>query len=286
MLVLPNSMSETDIDQKVKSVTQTFDEYILQRVVRAWGTTYMTEIINRNLGNPSPGATSKSLAVEQFFKEWGRIALWGEKDEGFHPTTFEWFGLTDGFLTNVDKSHYIGLVGINYSLIRTRPEKAWGTFDIPIFNKMLADKAYMIQGTPVLICGESFYTDFVTMINYMTQSIPSIVSDWKVVGRRFEASSGLIIEVLPSDEMSLNGMKNKAILAEKESLRIIQLQNYPTDIVEIKNENPLLSNGFIHGVKGFVNLNPDATWVFTLDNALQNATLASYQNYILGVPQP
>lgn len=284
-LVMPNTMPENEIDQRIKNMTQTFDEFILQRTVRAWGTSRMVEIISQNLGIQSPGAQSKALAIEQFYKEWGRTALWGEKDEGFTDTG-EWWGLTDGFLTNVDKSHFIGLVGINYSLIRSRPEKAWGSFDIPIFNKMLADKAYMMQGTPILICGENFYTDFVTMINYMTQNIPTIVSEWKVVGNRFRASSGIELEVIPSDEMSLNGMKNKAILAERESLRIINLQNYPTDIVEIQNENPLLENGFIHGVMGFVNTNPDGTYVFTLDPALRDATLASYNEYKLGIPQP
>lgn len=284
-MLLPNSVPEDEIDQKVMNYTVTFEEGIMQRVVRAWGGRRMSEIINRNLGNPSPVVQSKQIAIEQFFKQWELAALWGEKNEGFDEN-YEWYGFTDGLLTGLPKEHYVGLVPINYSLLRTRPEKAFGSFDFPIFNKILEDKGYIGSQRKILLCGANFHTNVTTMFNYMTQNIPNIVSEWKVVGNRFQSSNGLTVDIVPSDTMSLNGMTNKGILYDPETFKIVQLQNYPTDIVEIANENPLKSNGFIHGVQAFVNLNPDSTWVFTIDEALKDATLASYNNYKLGVVHP
>lgn len=284
-MILPNSVPEDEIDQKIMNYNVTFEEGIMQRVVRAWGGRRMSEVVNANLGNPSPVAQSKQIAIESFFKQWELAALWGEKDEGFDEN-YEWYGFTDGLLTKVDKSHYVGLVPINYSLLRSRPEKAFGSFDFPIFNKILEDKGYIGSQRKVLLCGANFHTNITTMFNYMTQNIPNIVSEWKVVGNRFTSSNGLTVDIVPSDTMSLNGMTNKAILYDPAAFKIVQLKNYPTDIVEINNENPLKSNGFIHGVQAFVNLNPDSTWVFTIDEALKNATLASYNEYKLGVVHP
>lgn len=282
-MLLPNAMAEDEIDQKIYSVTGTWAEGIMQRSVRAWGAGAMQEIINKNLGNGSILDKNKTMAVERFWEQHELSALWGEQSEGWDPETNLWYGTTDGLLTNVPKSHYVGLVPINYANIRVRPEKAFGSFDIPIFNKILEDKGYIGSQNKVMLCGANFYTNFATMINYMTQNVPEIKSEWKVTGRRFSSSNGLTVDFVPSDTMSLNGMTNKGILMDPSTFRMIQLANYPTDIVQIANENPLKSNGFIHGVFAFVNLNPDSTWVFTLDSALDSATLASYQSYMLGV---
>lgn len=282
---LPNSMPEDQIDQKIYNLNQTWAEGLMQRMVRAFGTGRMAEIINQNLGNPSPLARNKQQAIKDFYDQWELAALFGEKAEGFTEEG-EWYGFTDGLLVDVPKSHYIGIVPITYQNIRERPVKAFGTFDIPIFNLVMERAAYIGSQNKVLLAGNSIYRDFTTMINYMTQQVPDIKSEWKIVGKRFTTSNGLTIDVVPSDKMSLNGMDNKAILFDRSAFKKVELQNYPTDIVEIQNENPLKSNGFIHGVMAFVNTNPDSTWVFTSDENLANATLASYKEYIVGVEHP
>ena len=282
---LPNSMPEDQIDQKIYNFTQTWAEGIMQRMVRAWGSGRMGEIINQNLGNPSPLARSKQQAIADFYDQWELAALWGERAEGFTEEG-EWWGLTDGLLTDVPKSHYVGIVPITYQNIRSRPEKAFGSFDIPIFNLILERAAYIGSENKIMLCGNDVYRDFTTMINYMTQAVPDIKSEWKIVGKRFTTSNGLTIDFVPSDKMSLNGMSNKAILFDRSAFKKVELKGYPTDIVEINNENPLKSNGFIHGVMAFVNTNPDATWVFTSDPNLAKATYASYKDYIIGVEHP
>lgn len=282
-MLLPNSMPEDEIDAKVYGLTMTWQEGLMQRSLEPWGSGHLSEIINRNLGNASPAQKNRRQAIEDFYKKMELAALWGEKDEGWDVETQDWWGLTDGLLTNIPKSHYIGIVPPTYTNIRTRSEKAWGSFDIPIFNKILEDKAYMGSQNKIALCGADGYTAFSTMINYMTQNIPEIKSDWKVVGRRFQSSGGLTVDFIPSDTMTLNGMRNKIILFDPSVFKLVNLEGYPIDIVEIQNENPLKKNGFIHGVYAFMDMNPDAHWVFTLDQTLASATLSSYTSYLMGV---
>jgi hypothetical protein len=84
--------------------------------------------------------------------------------------------------------------------------------------------------------------------------------------------------------MTLNGFGNKAIMVDPSAFRLVGLKDYPTDIIEISNENPLKSNGFIHGVYAFVDLNPDAHWVFTIDDNLASTTGATFANLVTGIP--
>jgi len=282
-MLLPNSMPEDEIDAKVYGLTMTWQEGLMQRSLEAWGSGHLGEVINRNLGNASPAQKNRKMAIDDFYKKMELAALWGEKAEGWDVETLDWWGLTDGLLTNIPKSHYVGIVPPTYTRIRTRPEKSWGSFDIPIFNKLIEDKGYMGSQNKVMLCGADAYTAFSTMINHMTQDIPAIVSDWKVVGRRFQSSGGLTVDFIPSDTMTLNGMRNKMIMFDPSVFKLVNLEGYPIDIVEIQNENPLKSNGFIHGVYAFMDMNPDAHWVFTLDEAFESVTLATYTSYLMGV---
>src|SRR5690606_6174898 len=203
----------------------------------------------------------------------------------FDPETGDWWGLTDGLLANIPAEHWIGLVPLRPHLIRSNPQYAFGSWDIPIFNKILEDKVYMGGTEKVALCSNQVYTQFTTMINYMTQDVPEIKSEWKVVGRRFMSSSGLTVDFVPSDKMSLNGLHNKMILFDKSQFRLVNLENYPdSDIVEVQNENPLKQNGFIHGVYAFLDLNPDAHWVFTFDSNLATTTGATFAEACLGLP--
>lgn len=283
-LLLPNSMKEDEIDAKISGVTQTWRENIMQRSLKAWGAGHMQEVINRNLGNKSPLERDKRMAVENFFAEMELNALWGEQSEGFDPETGDWWGTTDGLLTTIPKSHYVGIVPPNYPYIRQTPAIAWGSFDIPIFNKLLEDKGYFGSERKTILCGADAYTAFSTMINHMTQDVPDIKSEWNVTGKSFQTSGGLTVDFVPSDTMTLKGMRNMMVMFDQSTFRKVDLQGYPIDIVEVKNENPLKSNGFIHGVYSFANLNPDASWIFILDSNLQTATFdATYAENILGV---
>lgn len=283
-IILPRAMKEDEIDAKIKGYTQTWGTGIMQRNLKAWGGGTLGEIISRNLGRPSPMAKSRQEAIEEYYAEWEWASLWGEKNEGWDSETNYWWGMTDGLLTNIPASHHIGLVPINYSKLYSEPKYAWGSFSIPIFTKIFADKMYMGSENKIMLCGEEGMRSFMTMINQMTQNVPDIKSEWKVTGKRFSVDGGLTIDFVQSDKMSLSGLKNKMILIDPSAFRLVNLEGYPTDIVEVQNENPLKKNGFIHGVHAFIDLNPDAHWVFTLDSNLGTVTGATYGTNVQGLP--
>ena len=281
---LPNAMREDEIDQKIFSTSNTWGEGLMQRSLRAWGAGHFQEVINRNLGNGSAMDKNRRMAIKNFFNQIELQSLWGEQQEGWDAETNDWWGTTDGLLTNVPAEHYIGLVPIDYGAIRQNPTYAWGSFDIPIMNKILEDKGYYGSERKIAVCGNEAFTAFNTMINYMTQNVPDIKDEWSVRGRRFNSSGGLQVDFVQSDVMTLNGLNNKMILVDPAAFRMVNLEGYPIDIVEIANENPLKSNGFIHGVYSFLDLNPDSHWVFTIDSNLGSVTGATYATNVLGLP--
>lgn len=283
---LPNSMKEDEIDAKVFSLSQTWAEGLMQRSLRAWGAGHFQEVINKNLGMGSKYAENRKLAIEYFYRDIEMQAIWGEKAEGFDPETGDWWGLTDGLLTNVPKEHYIGLVPMRIQYFRdsSNSKYAYGSFDIPVFNKLLEDKGYFGSESKIIVCGQRFYTSVATMINQMTQDVPVIKDSWNVKALSFESSGGLNVKFVLSDVMTLNGMNNKAIMIDPSAFRLVNLAGYPIDIVELRNENPLKSNGFIHGVYSFLDLNPDAHWVFTIDDNLASTTGATFANLVTGIP--
>lgn len=264
-LLMPRAMKEDEIDAKVFSTKKTWGWGTMQRTLRAWGAGHLQEVLNINLGNGSQYAKNKKEAIDQYWKEIELSSIFGEEAEGWDPETGDWWGMTNGLLAKIPASHYVGIKPLDWSKVGTSSQD-WGTFHPQIFNKFLSNKAYFGSQTKVLLCGEDFHSMFSTMINSMTQNIPNIVSEWHVSGKRFSNSNGLTIDVVPSDTFSLNGFQKKAILFDPSAFRLINLAGYPTDIIELNNENPLKKNGFIHGVHGFFDFNPDAHWVFTLDS--------------------
>ncbi len=265
IIPMAKSMKEDEIDAKIRSFSGTWAYGILQRELKAFGSQYLAEVISGNMGIESPKVKSKKEAIRDYYDSWEWTALFGEKSEAFDPETGYWQGTTDGFLANVPKSHYYKLKGINYAAGFTSGSSAnFGSWHPSIFNKIMQGKAYHGSDSKVLVCGADMYTDFTTMINFMTQAVPDIKSEWAVEGKLFKTGEGLKIEVIPSDKLTLNGASNVGLLVDKQYFKVVKLRNYPsTDIVEeINNENPLKSNGFIHGIKGFIDLYPDAHWVF------------------------
>lgn len=268
-LPLAKSMQEDEIDTKIFNSSGTWTHGMVQRHLRGWGEQHLSEVISRNLGLPSKGAQTKKNAIEAFYKEWEWTSLFGEKSESYDPETGFWSGTTDGLLTNIPIEHYINILDIDYtssSGVAVVPYqstgKSMGSFHPQIFNKMLEEKGYIGSQEKILLCGGSFHSSFSTMINTMTQNLPDIKSEWRVEGKRFMSSNGLSINVVPSDVLSLNGMSNTGILLDPAFFKVVNLKGYSTDMYELANENPLKKNGFIHAIKGFIDLNPDAHWVF------------------------
>jgi len=262
---MAKSVKEDEIDAKVKNFTNSWAHGILQRNLMAWGGQRFSEIISSNFGIESPTAKSKRLALEGYYNTWEWSALFSEKSEEYDAETGYWSGTSDGILANIPKSHFLALRDIDYSAGFTGSSTALNSFHPLVFNKMLQGKFYIGSQNKVLVCGGNFHTSFTTMINYMTQQVPEIKSEWRVEGNRFKVSDGGTVDVVLSDKMSLNGFSDSAVLIDKSAFKTVKLRNYPTaDIYEIQNENPLKTNGFVHGVRGFIDLMPDAHWVFTL----------------------
>lgn len=284
-IILPRAMKEDEIDAKVFGMSQTWAEGLMQRSLEAWGSGYFQEVINKNLGLGSKASANKQEAIMRYHDKLEIGSIFGEKAEGFDQETGDWWGMTDGLLTNISKEHYIGLVPMRIQYLRdgSMSKYAYGSFDLPVFNKLLEDKGYYGSETKIIVCGQKFYTSVATMINQMTQNIPTIVDKWGVRAISFDSSGGLNVKFVLSDVMTLNGFGNKAIMVDPSAFRLVGLKGYPTDIIEISNENPLKSNGFIHGVYAFVDLNPDAHWVFTIDDNLASTTGATFANLVTGI---
>jgi hypothetical protein len=285
ILPMAKEMKEDEIDAKVKNFSNTWRNGVLQRHALAWGSQYMSEVISRNMGLTSPLATSKQQAIKDFYDHWEITALFSEQSESWDPETGYWSGTTDGILANVPKSHYIAIKGIDWHNANgfvAGQTQGLGTFHPMIFNKFLEGKSLIGSQHKVIIAGANFYNSFSTMINFMTQMIPDIKSEWMVFGKRFSTSDGLVVDVLPSDKMTLNGMRNSAVMYDAQYFKNVKLNNYPiVDIVEINNEVPLKTNGIVHGVRGFIDSNPDAHWVFTITEA----GTAEYDDVdVLGTP--
>jgi len=292
LIPMAKSMKEDEIDAKIRNYSGSWTHGVLQRHLLAWGTQKFAEVIASNLGIQSPLAKSKTQALKDYYDHWEWMALFGEKSEEFDSETGYWSGTTDGILANIPLSHHITIKDIDWSTATfDGTTSKMGSFHPIVFNKLLQGKAYHGSGQKALVCGADFYTSFTTMLNSMTQAIPSIISDWKVEGKSFSTGDGLTIQVIPSDKMSLNGLSRSAVLYDKSAFLSIGLKGYPgADIVDqISNENPLKTNGFIHGVKGFIDLNPDAHWMFTLlsrydaggvDNTTAYDALDPYGEYL------
>lgn len=266
-LKMAKSMREDEIESKISNFSGTWTNGMLQRHLKAWGTQHLVEVISRNLGIESPGAKTKRLAIQEYYKDWEWTAVFGEKGENWDDQTGFWAGTTDGILANIPKSHFTTLKGIKWSTVnQSFPTPGtgsdFGSFHPQIFNKILENKGYIGAQNKILLCGATFHSNFSSMINIMTQAVPDVKSEWNVEGKRFKSSNNVTIDVIPSDNMSLNGLGNHGILMDPAAFRMVKLKGYMTDIYEVANENPLLSNGFIHGMQGFIDLNPDAHWVF------------------------
>jgi hypothetical protein len=287
------AVSEDEMEGQIRHNYATFAEAYVQRTVNAYGGNETSEQIHANLGLESPMAQSKRIAMDMFTQGWNDIALFGEGGENYDDQG-KWKGTTDGLLTNVPKSHFTTLIDIDYKHIRdTSYNYRFGSFDKAIFNKIFLDKVFTGASTRNLICGGDFFNAFSTMINELTQAVPDIRSDWKVMGKTFVTADGLTLNFIVDNRLSRKNMRNVAIMYDPSAMRKIAVKGIPeTDIRMIDYENPTKSGGFIVGTQGFINTNPEACWVFQLaDNAsnaagtsvVGNMSNTTYADAILGV---
>lgn len=261
---MAKSLQEDEIEGKGFHTSMTWRNYSLQRHGRMFGDGTLSRVIAQNMGIEPQGTQQRRNAIEQYLADWDHTLLFGGKSTSFDNELGYWSGTTDGILTDIPASHYIALKGPEWSNITASAQKM-NSFSPEVFNYIMSGKSLIGSQEKWLLVGEGFHLALTTMFNKITTAVSQIVSEWKVVGTRFMTSNGLTINIIPSDTMSLKGMRNFGILIDPQYFQPLYLQGYPVmDIMEMVSNNPLKSEGFVHGIKGAVNLNPDAHWVFQL----------------------
>ncbi len=261
---MAKSVQEDEVEGKGFHTSFTWRNYSLQRHTRMFGDGTLSRVIANNMGIEPQGTQQRRNAIEQYLLDWDYTLLFGGQSTSFDPELGYWSGTTDGVLTDIPASHYIALKGPKWSDI-TASSANMMSFSPDIFNYVMSGKSLIGSQEKYLLVGEGFHLALTTMFNKLTTAVPNIVSEWKVVGQRFMTSNGLTINIVPSDTMTLNGLRNHAILFDPMYFQPLYLQGYPVmDVQEMVSNNPLKSEGFVHGMKGAVNLNPDAHWVFEM----------------------
>lgn len=264
IIPMAKSLQEDEIEGKGFHTSMTWRNYSLQRHGRMFGDGTLSKVIANNLGIEPQGVQQRRNAIEQYLLDWDYTLLFGGQSTSFDNELGYWSGTTDGILTDIPASHYIAIKGPKWSDI-TGSTANMMSFSPEVFNYIMSGKSLIGSQEKWLLVGEGFYLALTTMFNRITTAVSQIVSEWKVVGARFMTSNGLTINIIPSDTMSLNGLRNHGILIDPQYFQPLYLQGYPVmDVREMVSNNPLKSEGFVHGIKGAVNLNPDAHWVFQL----------------------
>jgi len=263
--IIPMSKAnrEDELEGRVRWTMDTFTVGYIQMDSTAYGTRRMAEILSQNLGTPSPYTETKNEALRliQQRREW--TALFSQGSDEFDPQTGLWRGTTDGLLSKIPDQNQILIKGIDYTGLANGTAGAAGTFDVGIFNKFLEDKAWVGNSShKVIVCGIEFETAFRTMINRTTTAVSEIKSDWAVLGDRYRASNGLTVDILPSDVLNLNGMRDLFFIVDPQYYIMVGLEGYPTlDDIEMPELHPYHKDGYFHSVFGFENLLPEAHYV-------------------------
>lgn len=261
-----NAMAEGRNDQRVWTMTNTWDYNVAQFVVRKWGWTDIQQNIAR-VGQPElQSQRNRRLANDAFWDEIEYLFMYGIRKE----TTDDdgrWKGYMGGALEFIPSGHIVSLDEPAYSSIASGGEAKLGDFNIPYFNKVMEDKFYYGAQQKILLCGARFHTAFSTMLNLKTNYLPMVTDKWSVKGTSFETSNGGSILVVPSDKMSLNGMDRLAVLMDRDSFHYGHLQNMDINVYEdqVDPKNPHESSGEISGVVTMKRINPDSLWLFQVN---------------------
>ena len=258
-LKMTRPMREGSDDATVWSRTNTRDFNHCQYIYRKWGVIDIQENVRRRGQPEGQYAKNRKEAIDQFFEELEYWAIFGFRYEDYDAAN-RWRGHSGGFLEAIPSGHYEVMQEPEY----TSATKS-GDFTIKRFNKIFENKFYYGSTTKILLCGAGFHTAFSWMINSMTTAVSTIVDSWSVRGRMFEISNGGKMIVIPSDTMTLNGMRNMAILFDPATFQYGHLQNMDIQIVDpLPTTNIHEKTGEIFGVFTFKRENFDANWVIVL----------------------
>jgi len=257
IIPMSKALREDELEGRVRWSMGTYEFGYIQQDSTAYGSRRMAEVMARNLGAESPLAKTKMEALRTINQRREWTALFGEGGQEFDPTTNLWRGTTDGVLAKIPEDNHILVKGIDYE------NGNMGTFDLLLFNKWLEDKCWVGNSTyKIIIAGIDFETAFKTMINKVTNAVSEIQSEWSVVGTRYNASNGLTIEVIPSDVMNLNGMRDLFFVVDPQYFKMVGLEGYPTiDDILMPQTHPFHEDGFFHTTFGFINQLPAAHYV-------------------------
>ena len=258
VLKMGNVLSEGMDDQKIWSYTNTKDYNYCQYMMRKWGATDIEQNIKKKGQNENSLVRNRRIALDEFYGELDYQFLFGVRNTGFDEKG-KWWGSFGGLMEFVPDAHYISVEAPLYD------SDDMNDFTTPRFNTLLEDKFYYGSQNKIMLCGANFHKAFATMINKQTQAVATILDEWSVKGRRFEASNGGTVDFVPSDTMTLNGLADYGILWDPSTVKYGHLENMDINIIEkLSSENPHIDTGEIFGVLTTKRENPDANWVFAL----------------------
>jgi hypothetical protein len=257
-------MAEGRDDVMTWSRSHTWDYNYCQYIVRKWSAIDIQENVYRRGVPMQMYAKNRMEAIEQAIEELEWYAWFGFRKESYDNEN-RWKGMAGGFFEAVPPSHYIAMQEPDYSSATKD-----GDFTIKKFNKIFEPFFYYGSQTKVVLCGAGWHTAFSWMINAKTNAVPTIQEGWTVKGKWFEISNGGYIYVVPSDTLSLNGMRNTAVVLDPATFRYGHLQNMDLTIVDpLPQTNIHEKSGEIYGVFTYQRRNFDANWVLMLQPNVQ-----------------
>ena len=281
VIAMSKALGEDELTGTIRSVSGTFDSGQLQMDSSAYGSRHMAEVVAANLGQESFYSKTKKEALRLIMQRREYTALFGMKSSKFNSMTNLWEGSTDGLLSKIPDSNQIAILGVNYSVITNGNPAEMGAFQPAIFNKFLSDKNYIGSSTrKIIVCGQTFADDFMMMMQQISGQVTrvqNIVSEWKVVGTRFTASNGMLVDVVPSDQLTMNGMEDLAVIMDPGYFHMTTLKGYSTlDALEMPETHPYQKDGYFHSCFGFNNTLPEAHWIIkVVPNTIGNREIVA-----------
>lgn len=260
LVKVANSIAETKDDQLTWALKMTGDYNYVQRVMRKWSANDMEEkVLKRGQGKGNTFQINAADALNDFWNtDMEFTSLLGYRGSGVDESG-NYVGNAGGLLETIPPNNTHYLYAPDYQNFGTKP----GSFNIPYFNYIMEDKGYYGSQEKFLLCGAKFATAFATMINYMTQHIPNIETKWRVQGKRFESSNGLVINVVVSDRMTLNGLNHMGILWDPATIEYGYLGE-DIKIITPPQSNPHVKSGEIFGDITFKRTNYNANHLFIM----------------------
>lgn len=261
-----NSIYEMEDDQLIWSLSNTWDYNYVQRVLRKWGSNDFEEKIQRR-GSGWQNTFQKNAqdAINAFWKQMEWLFLFGSRK--YSPSSDgRYRGFLGGLIETIPSDHVEVMYAPDYSSYSTKQ----GSFNIPYFNYIMESKGYYGSKEKFLLAGGKFVDAFMMMINHMTQNIPDIREEWTVKGKRFTTSRGLTLNIVHSELMSLNGLDDRAILFDPETIQYGYMGEDIKIVSPLPTTNIHVKSGEIFGDITAKRVNPDANWMFIVQTNNQS----------------